>query len=97
MRKQIEHLATCAVLPSVQVHVVPRDVGMYSGLGGGFIIAELPTGEHVAHADSQARAQIINAAADVATLSRRWERIRGEALSRVQSLDLIRKAAGSWT
>lgn len=97
MRQQVEHLANCAVLPSVQVHVVPRDVGMYPGLGGGFIIAELPTGEHVAHADSQARAQIVNDAASVATLSLRWERIRGEALSRTQSLEAIRKAAGSWT
>jgi hypothetical protein len=97
MREQLEHLASCAALPSVQVHVVPSDVGMYPGLGGGFIIAELPAGEHVAHADSQARAQIVNDAADVATLSRRWERIRGEALPRSQSLDLIRKAARSWT
>ncbi|MFG1955127.1 hypothetical protein [Micromonospora sp. NPDC048830] len=34
---------------------------------------------------------------DVATLDRRWERVRGEALSRAQSLDLIREAARSWT
>ncbi|MFG2108047.1 DUF5753 domain-containing protein [Micromonospora chersina] len=97
MREQVEHLATCAAMPAVQVHVVPKDIGMYAGLGGGFILAELPAGEHVAHADSQARAQIVNDAADVATLSRRWERIRGEALPRAQSLELIRKAAGSWT
>ncbi|WBC16997.1 DUF5753 domain-containing protein [Micromonospora sp. WMMA1998] len=97
MREQTEHLVDCATMPGVQVHIVPRDVGMYPGLGGGFILAELPTGEHVAHVDSQASAQILNQAAAVATLSRRWERIRGEALTRSQSLDLIREAAGSWT
>ncbi|WP_432049765.1 Scr1 family TA system antitoxin-like transcriptional regulator [Verrucosispora sp. NA02020] len=97
MRDQCEHLARCAALPNVQVLIVPRDVGMYPGLGGGFIIAELPSGQHVAHVDSQAPAQIIGEAADVATLSRRWERIRSEALSRPQSLDVIRKAAASWT
>ncbi|GHJ09579.1 hypothetical protein TPA0907_39460 [Micromonospora humidisoli] len=97
MREQIEQLAHYAALPTVQVHIVPREIGMYPGLGGGFIIAELPSGEHVAHVDSQAPAQILNEATDVATLSRRWERIRGEALSRSQSLDLIREAAGSWT
>ncbi|MEU7587899.1 DUF5753 domain-containing protein [Micromonospora sp. NPDC049230] len=97
MREQCEHLAACAVLPAVQVLVVPRDVGMYPGLGGGFVVAELPDGEHVAHVDSQVRAQIINGAADIATLNRRWERIRSEALSRLQSLDLIRRAAASWT
>lgn len=97
MREQLEHLVHCAALPGVQIHVVPRDIGMYPGLGGGFILAELPTGEHVAHVDSQASAQLLNEAAAVATLSRRWERIRGEALSRTQSLDLIMEAAGSWT
>lgn len=76
---------------------MPKDIGMYPGLGGGFILAELPEGEHVAHVDSQAPAQILRQAADVATLSRRWERIRGEALPRASSLDLIREAAGSWT
>lgn len=97
MREQVAHLAQCAALPAVQVLVVPQDVGMYPGLGGGFIVAELPDGGQVAHIDSQVRAQILNGAADVATLNHRWERIRSEALSRQQSLDLIRKAAGSWT
>ncbi|QOC93640.1 helix-turn-helix domain-containing protein [Micromonospora craniellae] len=97
MREQCEHLAACAELPHVKVLIVPRDLGMYPGLGGGFIIVELPDGEHVAHVDSQGPAQIVKDAASVATLSGRWERISSEALSRPQSLDLIRKAAGSWT
>ncbi len=95
MREQCEHLAEYAQRPSAQVYIVPATVGMYPGLGGPIILAELPDGGHVAHVDSQARAQIINQASDVATLVRRWERIRGEALSRAQSLDLIREAAAS--
>ncbi|BCJ58963.1 DUF5753 domain-containing protein [Micromonospora endophytica] len=97
MREQCERLATCAELPSVKVLIVPRDLGMYPGLGGGFIIAELPDGEAVAHVDSQGPAQIVKDAASIATLNGRWERIRSETLPRPQSLDLIRKAAGSWT
>nr|WP_117669424.1 DUF5753 domain-containing protein [Micromonospora sp. MW-13] len=93
MREQCEHLAACARLPSVQVFVVPASVGMYPGLGGPLILAELPDGEQVGHVDSQARAEIVTETADVATLVLRWERIRGEALSRAQSLDLITKAA----
>ncbi|MER7272276.1 DUF5753 domain-containing protein [Micromonospora carbonacea] len=97
MREQCEHLAECAQRPSVQVYIVPATAGMYPGLGGPIILAELPDGEQVAHVDSQAHAQIINQTSGVATLIRRWERIRGEALSRAQSLDLIREAAASWT
>ncbi|MEV0155383.1 DUF5753 domain-containing protein [Micromonospora sp. NPDC050686] len=97
MSEQCTFLAECAELPSVQVHIVPVDVGMYSGLGGPFTIAELEGGGRVAHVDSQAQAQILEQSAEFANLDRRWERIRGEALPRGRSLDLLREAARSWT
>ncbi|MCG5465645.1 DUF5753 domain-containing protein [Micromonospora sp. NPDC053740] len=96
MREQCERLAEQAALPNVSLFVVPADVGMYPGLGGPFTVAEMPDGARVAHVDSQAQAQLIDKAADVATLDRRWERIRDGALSRAQSLKLIREAAASW-
>jgi hypothetical protein len=97
MREQCAHLAECAELPSVQIHVVPADVGMYPGLGGPFTIAELSDGGRVAHVDSQAQAQIVEQVAEIATLDRRWEPIRGEALPRGRSLELLGEAARSWT
>jgi hypothetical protein len=97
MREQCAHLAECAELPTVQVHVVPADTGMYAGLGGPFIVADLDDGTRVAHVDGQVRAQIIDQRQDIATLEQRWARIVGEALPRAQSLDLIRKVATSWT
>ncbi|WP_327034764.1 DUF5753 domain-containing protein [Micromonospora ureilytica] len=97
MREQCERLAEQAVLPNVSLFVVPADGGMYPGLGGPFTVAEMPDGARVAHVDSQAQAQLIDKAADLATLDRRWERIRDGALSRAQSLSLIREAAASWT
>jgi hypothetical protein len=84
-------------MPNVQIHVVPTTVGMYTGLSGAFIIAEMPEGGHFAHADSQVAAHIVERPADLARLADRWERIRGDALTRRQSLELIRKAAASWT
>ncbi|MET8254745.1 helix-turn-helix transcriptional regulator [Micromonospora sp. NPDC005197] len=97
MREQCERLAEQGALPNVSLFVVPADVGMYPGLGGPFTVAEMPDGARVAHVDSQAQAQLIDKAVDVATLDRRWERIRDGALSRAQSLNLIREAAASWT
>lgn len=97
MREQCAHLADCAELPTVQVHVVPADTGMYAGLGGPFIVADLDDGTRVAHVDGQVRAQIIDQRQDIATLEQRWARIVGEALPRAQSLDLIRKVAAAWT
>ncbi|TWJ23205.1 hypothetical protein JD76_03335 [Micromonospora endolithica] len=97
MRAQCEHIAACAELPGVQVHVVPSDTPMYLGMGGPFILAEMPDGTRVAHLDGQVKAHITDDAAEIATLEHRWARIVGEALPWVQSLDLVRKAAASWT
>ncbi|MEU1751798.1 DUF5753 domain-containing protein [Micromonospora matsumotoense] len=93
MPAQLAHLIDCARLDSVQLHVVPASAGVYAGLGGPFTVAELDDGKRVGHVDSQARAQIIDQPADVATLERRWARIVGKALPTAQSVDLIRRLA----
>lgn len=97
MAEQIDHLLACAEMPNIHLHVVPASVGMHVGHAGAFIIAETPDGECVAHADSQLKAQIVNRPPDVAKLVNRWEQIRGKALPDEQSLELIKKAAASWT
>ncbi|MEU4568688.1 DUF5753 domain-containing protein [Micromonospora sp. NPDC023956] len=97
MAAQLAHLLECADLPTVQLHVVPADAPSYPGLDGPFTIADMPEGARVAHVDSPARAQILDQPSDLVTLERRWERIRGEALPRGRSLDLLREAAAAWT
>ncbi|MEV0001876.1 helix-turn-helix transcriptional regulator [Micromonospora sp. NPDC050980] len=96
MAEQFDRLVELAMLEHVQVHVVPVDAGMYLGLAGQFIIAELPDGSRVAYADNQLNAQIVDAPADVARLARTWEIVRNEALPRRQSLKLIKEVAKSW-
>lgn len=97
MAAQLARLVELAELDHVQLQVVPAETGMYLGMAGQFIIAELPDGDRVAHADNQLTAQIVEQAADVARLSGTWEIVRNEALSRRQSLDLIKEVAKTWT
>jgi transcriptional regulator with XRE-family HTH domain len=97
MREQVEALAASIELPQVSIHVVPSDVGIYPGLAGSFILASLPDGGAAAHLDNQVHAQIVDRAEDIATLSKTWESIRGEALPRRQTLDLIKEAVKTWT
>ncbi|MEO3929678.1 helix-turn-helix transcriptional regulator [Micromonosporaceae bacterium B7E4] len=97
MVQQLQHLATCAELPHVQILVVPPEVGVYPGLQGGFTLATLPDQSVVAHLDHQVRAQIVDRAEELATLQGIWEAIRSEALPRPQSLELIREVAKEWT
>lgn len=94
---QVAHLVQMAELPHVQILVVPEEAGIYPGLQGGFILATLGDGSMVTHLDHQVRAQVVDGADDLATLQRTWEVVRGEALSRRQSLDLIKKEAQTWT
>ncbi|WP_406075426.1 helix-turn-helix domain-containing protein [Micromonospora sp. NBC_01638] len=97
MAEQCEHLAQLATAEHIQVHIVPADAGMYLGMGGQFIIAEMPDGERVAYADNQLTAQIVDASADIAKLAKTWEVVRNEALPRRQSIELIKEVAKSWT
>ncbi|MEV4478585.1 helix-turn-helix domain-containing protein [Micromonospora coxensis] len=97
MAEQLAHLRKMAELPHVQILVVTEDAGVYPGLQGGFILANLGDGSVIAHLDHQVRAQILSDADDLATLQRTWEVVRGEALSRRQSLELIEETAQTWT
>lgn len=97
MAEQCEHLAQLATAEHIQVHIVPADAGMYLGLAGQFIIAELPDGTRVAHADNQLTAQIVDAMTDIAKLAKTWEIVRNEVLPRRQSIELIKEVAKSWT
>ena len=49
-----------------------------------------------AHLDNSLRAQIVDRREAVDTLVRKWEAIRGEALSRTQSIEMIKEAAERW-
>lgn len=96
MGEQLAHLVKMAALPHVQILVVPEEAGLYPALQGGFILASLSDASVVAYIDQQVRAQVMQEAEDIAALQRHWEAVRGEALSRRQSLDLINEAARSW-
>lgn len=97
MPEQLAYLTKMGELPHVQILVVTENAGLYPGLQGGFILATQADGSVIAHLDHQARAQIVNGADDLATLHGTWETIRGEALSRRQSLELIKEVAQTWT
>ncbi|MEU7754417.1 DUF5753 domain-containing protein [Micromonospora sp. NPDC049171] len=97
MAAQLTRLLGHAETDSVQLHIVPVDAPSYPGLDGPFTIADMPDGSRVGHVDGPAQAQILDQASELVNLERRWERIRGEALPRGRSLDLLREAAASWT
>ncbi|MFI7488775.1 Scr1 family TA system antitoxin-like transcriptional regulator [Micromonospora echinaurantiaca] len=97
MAEQFAHLLRVTELPHVDLHVVPADAGMHAGLAGAFILARTPEGAEVAHLDTPLRAHLSDHSADVDSLQRRWESLRGEALPRRASRELVAEVAQSWT
>jgi transcriptional regulator with XRE-family HTH domain len=98
MREQLHHLAKMGTsLTRVRIHVVPFSVGAYAGLNGPFVIATPPTGEDVAYVEGQLNGQTFDRAEDLKAAVQKWESLRGEALPHQQSIELISKAAETWT
>ncbi|MFG2061274.1 helix-turn-helix transcriptional regulator [Micromonospora sp. NPDC048871] len=96
MAEQLEHLITCAEQPHIQLHVVPLSAGIYSGLAGAFILADLPDGDRAAYMDNQLAAQIVGQPDSVASLGLAWDAVRSEALPLGQTLDVLKEAAKTW-
>jgi transcriptional regulator with XRE-family HTH domain len=95
MAEQCELLAELGARPHVQIQVVPAAVGVHAGLSGPFTLARALDFE-IAHLDSPLTAQITDRSSDIDSLIRAWETIRGDALPRTHSLDLIKEAAQRW-
>lgn len=95
MSGQCEYLLKCAEEPNVQINVIPTSAGSYAGLAGPFILAKGRDFE-TAHLDTPWQAQIMDRRDAVDRLIKRWEAIRGEALPRKHSIDLIKEVAESW-
>jgi transcriptional regulator with XRE-family HTH domain len=95
MVAQCEHLLMCVEQPNIRIHIVPSTAGAYAGLAGAFVLAKGRDFE-TAHMDGPLQAQIVDRSAAIDRLAGRWEAIRGEALPRTLSAELIKEAANKW-
>lgn len=59
MREQVERIISLAELDHVQVQVVPATTGLYLGLAGQLILADLSDNSRLGHADNQLKAQLV--------------------------------------
>ena len=98
MREQLNRLAETARLPNVVIQVVPAGTGAHEGLrGGAFVIADFADHPPVAYQDTALQGQIVDGAADLASLMMLWDTIKSVALPVAASLELIEEVAKSWT
>ncbi|MEU6021418.1 helix-turn-helix transcriptional regulator [Micromonospora sp. NPDC047134] len=96
MAEQIEHLLSFAEQPLVRLQIVPLSAGIYSGLAGAFILADLPDGSRAGCTDHQLESQTTGQPDSIARLALVWDAVQGEALPVGQSLDMLKEAAKIW-
>jgi hypothetical protein len=96
MREQLLHVLDLAERTDIVIQVIPFDVGEYAGLAGAFVIASMD-GREFAYLDNAMSGEVIESPDGVAAVKRTWESLRGDALSKKASLELIEKAAKRWT
>ncbi|MEV5411708.1 helix-turn-helix transcriptional regulator [Thermopolyspora sp. NPDC052614] len=95
MSDQLMHLLDMAERHDIVIQIVPLAVGAYAGLAGPFVVAEFEGGE-AAYIDNALAGDVVERYEEVLLMKRLWAALRGEALSRKQSLELIEKAVSGW-
>lgn len=95
MHDALNHVADMSERPTIVVQVVPAGNGANAGLGGAF---DLANGDGIP--DTLRQEGVEDSTSQLPGLLRKatanFNRVHGDALPRVQSRELIRKAAGTW-
>ncbi|WP_440066421.1 helix-turn-helix domain-containing protein [Streptosporangium sp. OZ121] len=99
MSAQLKHLLDVGDQPNISLQVLPFTAHSVAGLLGAFAVAELPAGAPpVAYVESQpAGNRITERTSDVRALAFRHSVIRSDALSRRESLNMIKERINLWT
>ncbi|MET7807260.1 helix-turn-helix domain-containing protein [Micromonospora chersina] len=97
MEQQVAHLIECVGRSQVSVHLLPADVSLHIGLAGPFSLARGSDGGWVGYLENQLGGTVIDKDEDLAVLQSRWESVRSEALSRRQSVELMKEVMTSWS
>ncbi|MFI6795973.1 helix-turn-helix transcriptional regulator [Streptosporangium canum] len=99
MKHQLQHLLEIGESPYVSLQVLPYTAYGTVGLLGGFVIADMPRGApSMAYIDSQSTEDRVSARSEeVKGLAFRHGVIRVDALSRRDSLGMIKETMRRWT
>jgi len=93
MRDQLEHLVAMSRRPAITVQVIPFSLGEHIGLQGGLVIAQDGDGAVTVFLDNLADGQVTDNEETVSQVTQRFEALRGEALPKGASRDLIQTIA----
>ena len=88
MRDQLAHLAVMSHRPNVTIQIIPN-TGAHPGLLGAFTVAELGGSPGIVNLEDIADGRVTEDAVTVSMVALRFHSLRGDALSKGASRDLI--------
>ncbi|MEU4830716.1 DUF5753 domain-containing protein [Streptosporangium sp. NPDC023615] len=96
MRRQLERLARAIESPRIGVQIIPLELGVTTGILGGFVIAQLPGNPDMVYIQSAIHGSVSSRPEDVEAIHARYGALRAEAQPQRASIELIRKAEKLW-
>ncbi|GGL03883.1 hypothetical protein Sme01_64830 [Sphaerisporangium melleum] len=97
MRRQVERLLSAATSPRIAIQILPRALGVTTGVLGGFVIAQLPGSPDTVYLESALNGHVTNRPEDVEAIHATYDTIRVQAHPQHVSTELIREAEKAWT
>ncbi|RBQ21877.1 hypothetical protein DP939_04170 [Spongiactinospora rosea] len=94
---QLRFLLEWTERPRLTIQIVPMQAGNAAGTSAAFQLAKLPTGQEFASVDSLLGAECSTNPEMVAKVKIWYEAIRADALSRRDTIELLRAALTQWT
>jgi hypothetical protein len=88
MREQLVHLAAMSRRPNITVQIIP-ETGVHLGLLGAFTVADLGGSPSIVNIEDITEGRVAEDTATVSMVALRFHSLRGDALSKGASRDLI--------
>jgi transcriptional regulator with XRE-family HTH domain len=97
MAQQLDHLMEMAQRPNILIQVISHGAGAHDGVNGAFLIADCKNAPSVVYLETALTGLVVDKPEDVAAVTLIYETLRGEALPRARSLEMLKEVAKSWT
>ncbi|WP_314174439.1 helix-turn-helix domain-containing protein [Streptomyces winkii] len=94
-RELIDHLVTCAQLPNMEIQVMPLCQPWHAGADGPMQLLETSAHQWLGYSEAQRSGMLITESGEVSVLSQRYAKLRSQAETPEESMDLLRRMRGS--
>ncbi|MDH2429155.1 helix-turn-helix transcriptional regulator [Sphaerisporangium sp. TRM90804] len=97
LHAQLERLLEAAEYPRIGIQIIPLELGVTTGLLGGFAIAQIPGSPDNVYIESATHGHVTSRPEHVQAIQSRYDALRAAAQPEHVSLELIREAEKQWT